>query len=297
MDWEDLKSFVTVSRCGTVRRAANELGVHHATVARRIARLEDSMGVRLFDRRPEGLSITMPGEELLQVATRAAEDFDAIARKVQGQDNVARGRVVVSMGAPLATLLIAPGLPEFAATYPDLDLRIETTWNIADLARGEADIAVRADNNPADTLFGKRLFPYFEAIYASPDFLADQQRRGGCRYGRWIGWGGSGRARPAWVEKGRYADTQPWGGFQNLSLQVAAAEAGLGLIALPCFVGDRSTGLRRADEAEPIEGRSIWLLTHQDLRRTRRVRVVMEFLEERLRRSRDLIEGRCPGGQ
>ncbi|MEM7210728.1 MAG: LysR family transcriptional regulator [Pseudomonadota bacterium] len=295
MDWEDLKIFIAISRHGTVRRAAEELGIHHATVARRVARLEESLGVRLFDRRPEGLSLTPPGEELLTVGEAATVDFDAVIRRISGQDTAISGSVVVSTGEPVAIQLIAPGLPEFADRYPDLDLKIVTSWNIADLARGEADIAVRADNNPADSLFGKRLFPYFEAIYGEAEYLRTLGTSSPDQPGRWIGWGGSDRPRPSWVEKTQYASTRVWGGFESLSLQVAAAEAGLGLIALPCFIGDRAKGLIRAPDAEPKLARQLWLLTHADLRRTRRIRVVMEFLEDRLRRNRDLIEGRRPG--
>lgn len=294
MDWEDLKSFVALTRCGTVRRAAIELGVHHATVARRISRLEDGVGVRLFDRKPEGLSLTAPGEDLMTVAKQAAEAFDAVQRRVSGQDATTEGCVTVSMGAPVATLLMAKGLPEFATAYPNLDLRIVTTWNIVDLSRGEADIAVRADNNPSDTLFGKRMFPYYESVFASRAYLEAFRNRDAADPGRWIGWGGAGVARPAWVEKSAFAATTVWGGMQNLSLQVAAAEAGLGFAALPCFVGDSSPDLRRADASAPHIGRDIWLLTHPDLRRTRRIQLVMAFLEAQLRTHRDLIEGRCP---
>ena len=67
MDWEDLKTFLAVAEMGTVRRAAEHLRVHHATVGRRIARLEQSTGSRLFDRRPEGLALTTLGEDLLRV--------------------------------------------------------------------------------------------------------------------------------------------------------------------------------------------------------------------------------------
>lgn len=294
MDWEDLKTFVAVTRKGTVRRAAEDLEVHHATVGRRIARLEESMGVRLFDRRPEGLSLTQAGEDLLSVAQEASDAFDAVRRRIAGQDEAISGRVIVSMGEPVATQLIAPALPEFATRYPELDLQIVVSWSIVDLSRGEADIAVRADNNPADTLFGKRLFPYQEAIYASPAYL-DSLAGSPSNTARWIGWGGTGLFRPSWVEKTEYAGARIWGGIENLSVQVAAAEAGLGLIALPCFIGDRAKGLRRAPGPGPQLARQLWLLTHSDLRRTRRIRIVMEFLEKQLRRNRDLIEGRSLG--
>ena len=196
------------------------------------------------------------------------------------------------MGEPIATLVVAPGLPGFAAEYPDLSLHINATWAIQDLSRGDADIAIRADNNPSDSLFGKRLFPYAEAVYASPAYLQSYRDRATGQHGCWIGWGGRGHARPNWVEKSNYAKTKVWGGFRSLALQVAAAAAGLGFVALPCLVGDSATGLVRADTVPPHPGRDIWVLTHGDLRRTKRVRVAMEFLDDRLRQNRDLIEGR-----
>lgn len=292
MDWEDLKSFVAVAKMGTVRRAADQLGVHHATVGRRIARLEESTGTRLFDRRPEGLVLTSPGEDLLLVASQAAAEFDAVHRRIAGQDAAPTGQVTASMGEPIADYIIAPGLANFATQYPGLNLHINSTWAIQDLARGDADIAIRADNNPSDTLFGKRLFPYTEAIYASPAYLQAYQDRAKGDPGRWVGWGGRDIARPGWVEKSAFASTKIWGGFQSLSLQVAAAEAGLGFVALPCLVGDTASGLIRADDANPRPARDIWVLTHADLRRTKRVQVTMEFIEDRLRQNRAIIEGR-----
>lgn len=294
MDWEDLKTFVAVAKSGTVRGGADRLGVHHATVGRRIARLEKVTGTRLFDRRPEGLSLTPTGEELLTVSARVAEELEAAGRRIAGEDSVAKGRVTASMGEPVATQLIAPGLPEFAVRFPELELRVSSTWTLEDLSRGEADVAIRADNNPAESLVGKRLFRYAETVYASPGYLGAYSNRAAGNRGRWIGWGGDAHPRPLWVEKTEFAETEVWGGFSEISLQVAAAEAGLGLIALPCFIGDRSPGLCRAFGEKPRSVRDIWLLTHPDLRRLRRIKVVMEFLEARMRLHRDLIEGRQP---
>lgn len=291
MDWEDVKAFVAVAQTGTVRRAAARLGVHHATIGRRVARLEGVTQARLFDRRPEGLALTGAGEDLLAVSSRMADQLDAAARRISGVDTAPRGSVIATMGAPVAAQLIAPGLPGFAARFPGLDLRINATWSIRDLARGEADIAIRADNNPSDTLVGKRLFAYAETVYASRSYLA-RHRDGGP--GRWIGWGGSGAARPQWIERSEFAGAEIWGGFPDQSVQTAAAEAGLGLICLPCFIGDRVPGLERASDTAPRPARDIWLLTHPDLRRTKRIRIAMEFLEERMRLNRALLQGEEP---
>lgn len=291
MDWEDIKTFVAVAQTGTVRSAGEALGVHHATVGRRIARLEDAASVRLFDRRPEGLALTPAGEDLLGAASRASNELDAAHRRIAGQDMATAGEVIASMGEPVASLIVAPHLPAFATAFPDVHLHISATWAIQDLARGDADVAIRADNNPPETLFGKRIGTYVETAYASPAYLAAYERRARGDPGRWIGWGGSDAQRPAWVEDTSLAGTQIWGGFQSIATQAAAAKAGLGFVAMPCFVGDTTLGLIRVDSAGLHPRRDIWVLTHPDLRRTRRVRVTMEFLEDCLRRNRPLLMG------
>lgn len=295
MDWEDVKTFVAVARNGSVRSAATALSVHHATVGRRIARLEASTGVLLFNRRPDGFELTQMGEELLEVAESTALNFTQIERRIAGRDDQPAGVVTASLGEPIATALIAPGVPQFRADNPGIDLRINASWEREDLSRGKADVVIRVDNNPQDSLFGKRLFRYAEAIYGSEALLANWQagrRDDVC----WIGWGGDGVQRPTWVERTEYGATQSWGGFPDVNIQVALASAGVGLIALPCFVGDCAPALRRAPGLQIRPIRDIWLLTHADLRRTRRVRIVMEFFEARMKQHRALIEGRCPDG-
>ena len=169
MDWEDVKTFAEVARDGTVRSAAKALGVHHSTISRRVERLEKALSVRLFDRRPEGYALTEAGEHLVGAANDVEDIFTAAQRKIAGTDDAPCGKVRITMAEPIAVHSFAPALPEFFQQYPELDLEIRVSYELLNLSRGDAEIAVRMDNNPPESLVGKRLFPYYETAFASPN--------------------------------------------------------------------------------------------------------------------------------
>lgn len=291
MDWDDIRVFGELAKRGTVRRAAKALKVHHSTVSRRLEALEQAAGVRLFDRTPEGYALSEAGEHLAQSAQAMEEEVIRTQRLISGGDRSLSGRVRATMAEPVATYAFAPRLPTFFARYPDLDVEISSTPSLVDLARRRADVAVRMNNNPPDSLFGKRLFPYYSAIYASPAYLAQHDFGATPETARWIGWDGSFERFPSWTEGTRFAQVPVRGNFPALDVQAALVRAGGGLALLPCFIGDRDPGLVRATDDPPVPTRDIWILTHADLRRTSRVRAFMTFAEEVLVENRALFTG------
>ncbi|MEM6498796.1 MAG: LysR family transcriptional regulator [Pseudomonadota bacterium] len=283
MDWEDLKTAQEVAARRSVRGASQALGVHASTVTRRIERLEKAIGATLFERRPEGLTPSDAGQELFQVARRISSELNQVEQRLAGRDHQLSGSVVMTVAEPLAVSLFAPRLPCFAEEHPNLHLQIRVTYAREDLSRGKADVAVRLDNNPPETLVGKRLFAYYDAIYCSPGYLERFSVREKLINARWISWRIGHNDRPDWVSDTPYADVPGWGGFYDLSLQVTLAQAGQGFASLPCFVGDKTRGLVRVPNVPPQRGRDIWLLTHHDRRHTARVRAVMDFAETAIR--------------
>ena len=294
MDWEDVKTFTEVAGARTVRSAAKQLGVHHSTVSRRIERLEENTGVRLFDRKPEGFALTEAGEELVAVARSFASKLGDVERQIAGRDNMLTGKVIATMSEPVAVHAFAPRLVDFTERYPGLDLEIIVTHNFLDVARREADVAIRMDNNPPQTLVGKRLFQYHTSIYASATSLDTHDLRSRPDDGRWIGWNDNDGLYPEWTQNTEFAKVPAWGAFSDLALQVAAAKSGVGLAMLPCFVGDREEGLVRATHQPPTPSRDVWILTHADLRRTARIRTFMEFAEEVLKAQKPAFLGTPP---
>ncbi|ATW02872.1 LysR family transcriptional regulator [Sphingorhabdus sp. YGSMI21] len=294
MDWEEVKTFRMVMKVGTVRAAAKQLGVHHSTVSRRIEQLEKSLDSRLFERRPEGYFPTASGEDLARVADRFSEELFAVERHIAGRDNELTGTLKVTMAEPFAVAFFADRLPEFCDAYPGLDLQILTSFDLLDVARREADIAIRMDNNPPDALVGKRLFSYYTSIYANPDYLARQDFENRPEDARWIGWSEHDGRYPDWTQDSEYARVPVWGSFASMTLQVQMARAGMGLVMVPCIAADGVPGLVRATNRDPVPSRDIWILTHEDLRRTARVRAFMDFAETVLRDNRAALQGILP---
>lgn len=291
LDWEEAKSFAVVADAGSVRRAARELGVHHSTLSRRIDGLEHALGTRLFDRRPEGYVLTSAGEALVSAVRDCGLRLNDAERLISGQDRDLSGVVTVTMGEPLAVHVFGPRLAEFANAHPGIEVQIVATTAVLDISRREADIAIRLDNNPSESLVGKRLFPYYQTVYATADYLQSQNFETAPEAARWISWRKSDTRYPDWTKETEFSKVPVWGHFPDPSIQQAMARGGLGLAMLPCLIGDSDPALVRASTRKPTKALDIWLLTHSDLRRTARIRAFMTFAEDVLHGCKDLLTG------
>ncbi len=287
MDWEDVKTLKAVVQNKTVRGAGEALGVHHTTVSRRVDALEASLGTNMFNRTPDGLLLTSAGERLFKVAETFDDALIDVERSIAGLDEELAGVLTVTMPEPLLNALFVPELPRFTEQHPSVELCFDPSLTLRDVARREADFAVRLDNNPPDTLVGKCLYAYTETVYATADYLAQDPKT----Y-RWLGWGRSTQGAPEWVQSSEFPESPVWGVFPTIPAQQAAAREGLGLAILPCLFGDTDPKLQRAGQRAPVKSRDIWLLTHNDLRRTARIQAFMRFAEDVLRRHKDLVVGR-----
>ncbi|MEM6496217.1 MAG: LysR family transcriptional regulator, partial [Pseudomonadota bacterium] len=294
IDWEDLKVFKAVAACLTVRAAARLLNVHHSTVSRRIEKLEAMVGAQLFERRPDGFLMTSAGEELVTATQVFSDELFNVHRRISGRDNRLVGQLSVTMAEPLAELVFVPKLKEFIRQYPDLELQILATTDFLDVARRQADIAIRMDNNPPETLIGKRLYKYADNVYASPEYMRRIEQLSRHEYSqhlRWLRWAESDGERPSWSADTEFAAVPAWGLFPNIRVQQAAARQGLGLSMLPCLIGDSDPLLVRAAVKPPIPARDIWILTHSDLSRMARIRAFTSFAEHVLREAKPRITG------
>lgn len=294
LDWEEVKSFAVVADAGSVRSAARELNVHHSTISRRIDSLEHALGTRLFGRGPEGYVLTSAGESFAAAVRECGLRLNDAERFVSGQDRDLSGVVTVTMGAPLAVHAFGPRLAEFANAHPGIEVRILATTDVLDISRREADVAVRIDNNPPESLVGKRLFPYYQTVYATEDYLRSQDFENAPEKARWISWRMTKTRFPDWTKETEFSKVPLWGHFPEPSIQQAVARGGLGLAMLPCIMGDNDPQLVRASSRKPTKARDIWLLTHSDLRRTARIRAFMTFAEGVLRECKDQLTGTLP---
>lgn len=292
IDWDDLRVFLAIHRAGTLRGAARALGINHATVARRLALLEGGLDTRLFDRRPEGLVASQAGEDLLGAAERVESELTAVQRRVGGRDERLRGLVRISVPPAMLRSFLARELVDFAKTHPGIELDVDAAHRYSDLARREADVAIRMADEVTQDVVGLRVIRYHKAVYAAPGYLAGTD--GGHALDpavhSWIGWG-EDQPYPSWTRDTPFPDLPVRHRLFSNILQLEAAREGLGLTLLPCFLGEAEPGVVRVPGTATLEGKSIWLLHHRDLSRTARVRALIDHLASAIRRHRRLIEG------
>lgn len=290
MNWDDLRLFLALARADNIRDAADRSGVSYSTISRRIDAFEQRLKVRLFDRLPSGFVLTATGEELLRLADDIESTVIEVDRKVFGQETVLAGRIKLSMVDSLATHLLMPDLVEFTDTYPDIELEIDVTYNTADLARRETDLALRFAQNPPDALIGRKLVSCGSAPYATDAYIDRHKLKTKPEGGKWIGYR-AGAATPAWIRKSAFPDLPLHGQILNMNVQFEACKSSMGIAMLPCFMGDTDPILQRIGEVTFSPRMDLWLLKHSDLRANARVRVLSDFLAARIKAHRTILTG------
>ena len=287
LDWNDLRYFLAVADQGSTLAAGRALRVSQTTVARRIAALEEALGHSLFEKRQAGYALTPNGTALLdrarQVAAAAgdfAEASGALARDVSGTVRITTQEI-------FANTLLAPMLRELHERHPEIIIELDTQQELLELGDGHADIAIRSTNlePPAGTV-GRRLCVDDWTLYCSREYAALHgvpRTREDLLNHAIIG-GGGGKL---WLHY------EAWLRSLGLEKQVAmhhststgllsGVRSGFGLAVLPCVIADADPDLIRCLPPRDAHGRDMWLLTHDRVRHTPRVRLTIDFLYERL---------------
>lgn len=277
--WDDFRILLAVARAGSIRAAALTLDTSHATVSRRLAGLRERLGVRLFEREGRRLRPTVAGAELVEAASRIADEMDDATRRVVGQDFELRGTVRVSVTDAIAQV-IAPDLAAFASAHPDIRIELATGLSLANLTRREADVVVRITDHPQETLVGRRVCALDVAAYATIEML-----EAGIDWTAlpWVAWDERyGTTAPrAWLREA-VPDRQIRATGDSETTMLALVAAGVGAGFVPCFLGNAEPRLRPLDPPPCVVTTSLWVLTHADLRSTARVRAVSDALREGL---------------
>jgi len=291
--WDDVRFFLAVSREGSLSRAARALGVDHVTVSRRIAALERQLGAKLLIRTPEGFAASSAGQAILRQCEAMEVAALDLERSVAGHDAQLTGSIRLTTTEALASHVIVPHLATLRERYPELQVELVTGVRSLDLTRREADMAIRLARPTAPSLVCRKLGALGFALYASPRYVAEHgsPQRGhglaGHRLISYVGTPGSGFG-PLFMgealEGARIALRS-----NSPCVQAKAAAGGLGISELPCLIGDDYPGLMRIwPEEEPLL-RSVWLITHEDLRRSAKIRVLSSIIVDAFAREARML--------
>lgn len=281
-DWNHLRAFLVTAEEGSLTAAAQALGTTQPTLGRQVSALEDELGVVLFDRAGGRLLLTPGGEQLLAHARTMADAAWHVARAADGQSTELRGKVTISVSEVYAAFVLPPLLLQLRLAEPKIDIEILASNEVSDLGRREADIAIRNFQPREPDLVARRMPDDRARLYATPRYLesiGNPQEP-------------ADFARASFVVFTEPAQVIPWLNQFGLSLTErnmpvmtrsylvhwAMVRQGIGIGIMPERVGDAESAVVRVCPELAAFEFPVWLVSHRELRTSRRIRVVYDML-------------------
>jgi len=286
MDWNDVRVFLAVTREGSMRGAGRKLGLSQPTIARRLAAFEAAFGgSTLFDRLPEGLHLNAAGERLVPAADSVEQSMQALERQRAVASTVLSGTVRISTGECAAGFLARSlSSPSRTALPPGITLELVESRETANLARREADMALRHEPPEGGDFYISKAGTFGCAIY----------RRRGADAGMWITYPDeqSHYAPARWVQRqAEQVGTPVALRVSSMLMHLEAICAGTGRGVLPCYIGDAQPSLERLTPPIPELAAEYWIIVHRDMRRSACVRAVIDWIKALFADQRETLAG------
>ncbi|OBZ96744.1 hypothetical protein ADU59_03115 [Pararhizobium polonicum] len=293
MDWDNIRVFLHVARVGRITDAAHALGLDHSTISRRLSRLEEKLGVQLFERAGRRLRITAAGENLRQSAAKlesiVLQEIDGLGAEITGMT----GRVRIGAPEGFGVGYLGGRIAAIMQDYPDLEIELVALPQNYSLSSREADIAITLDRPEEGSLATRKLTDYRLGFYASRDYLSrhvmpqtpdDLSGHALCGY----------IPELLHTKELAYLDflgPKPTTRFRSTSIvaQCAMIESGMAMGVLPAYLAAGKALLVPVLQSSFLIRRSYWLSVHDDLRRHGRIRKTVDLLTAAVRRERSLF--------
>ncbi|MDQ0039311.1 LysR family transcriptional regulator [Variovorax boronicumulans] len=290
LDWNDLRYVLAVVRNGSAAAAARSLRISHATVLRRLQEIELGFGLKIFGRTSSGHELTKEGQVIFELAEFVEAQVTHTRRLVDAQGSEMDGEIRFTTTDALFTAAVMPLLASFHLRFPAVKVRTSVGSAVLDIEKREADIALRPSIEPPDSLVGLRLCRLDFSVYASPIYLSQNAAMPTAEMA-WLMPDESLSRTPIfrWL-KDSLAPSHVLHAFNSFVALRQAAEADLGATALPRFLGRASKLLVAVTSIPRSASTDLWLLTHPNLRHTRRVQAFMDHIAQGIRAQRTAFE-------
>lgn len=281
-NWDDLRFVLAVAEEGSVSAAARRLRVNHATVLRRVAAYEEAAGISLFGKTARGYAVPAAMDRVIEAAREVDRAVQAVGRALRGTQAPLAGEVRVTSTDSLCHCVLAPIVARLRTVSPELRVELMCSNRHLDLGRTDADIAVRPAVDLPDDLVGEVAAVLGFGLYRARDLET----------GDWIGLSGPlSRSRV-----GRWIDATV--GSERVVVRADSfvvarefAAAGMGLAAMPDFLGAEDARLEPVEGILPDLPVDIWVASHADLAHVPRIAAARRQLTEALAGQAERLRG------
>lgn len=285
-DWNHIRAFLVTAEEGSLSSAARTLGMAQPTLGRQVRALEESLKVLLFERHGRGLELTPTGLSLLKHAKQMAESANQLSLLASGQSEAIEGRVCLSATDSMAAYMLPPLLCELRSLYPKITVELLVTNSVSDLRRREADIALRAVEPTQPDLIARKLKDFYAYLYATPDYLkavGATNEISSLEAASFIGFENSAALIDELSKRGlNISEENLCIISENHMVHWELVKKGMGIGIMMSEIGDSEpTVVRACEKFTPYVG-GLWIVSHRELRTSRRVKVVFDFFADKL---------------
>lgn len=293
ISWSDYQAFLAIARAGQLASGARALGVDPTTAGRRLRRLEAALGTRLFEQSRTGQELTEAGEALLASVEAMASAAGRITEDAQGGDGL-HGTLRISASEGFGSWFLAAHLPRFQAAHPRLAIDLVANSGFLSPSRREADVAIMLSRPHTGPLVAHKLADYTLRLYGSRSYLdvhgAPQKPSELAERHALVGY----VPDLLYAPELRYLDEVHTGlkaqiRSPSITAQMQLVIAGAALGVLPCFMAEGDPRLVQVLPECRIT-RSFWCVTHQDIRKSPRVALFRQWLDETVRDMEEVLQ-------
>lgn len=284
MDWDKLRVFHAVADAGSLTRAGADLRLSQSAISRQIRGLEEQLRTTLFHRHARGLLLTEQGELLYRATSEMVKRLGHAAAQIRDSKEEVLGDLRVTTTAGFGTSWLAPRLPRLFATHPDLSVNLVLTESFLDLGMREADVAIRFGDLTQADLVRRPLMEVRMRLYASRAYIGregEPRDEAELLERRLVGFSPSApqpEATRVWARSKFSSSRQSHLTMNSYFGILRAAEAGVGVAALPDYVTRGSTDLVNVLAHDTSPSFTAYFCYPQELRRSRRVLAFRDFL-------------------
>ncbi|MFV1997939.1 MAG: LysR family transcriptional regulator [Acidiferrobacterales bacterium] len=282
MDWGQIRSFLAVSRLGSLSAAARDLGLSQPTLSREIQALEKSTGLNLFKRTTQGLHLTEAGHTLVDAAGKMGAAADQFSRQASGLSVELSGDVRISVNEIVGVYLLPPAIAAFRTEHPGVHIEVVISNRASSLSKREADIALRMFRPTQPNLVARRLPDMELGFYAHRDYIEQYGEPANIddfKDHTIIGFdeemdfiNGAAAMGYHFVRDNFALRTD------HLLEQIGLMRAGAGINGTHVKLAERWPELVRVLEWVPLPALEFWCVTHSDVQYNSRIRELMNFL-------------------